>query len=98
MGVVSALEFAAILDAAKARGVDEFSFAPDGSMAVKFARAIGPVVEEREKTDPPAPPTALEMLDKQLPGGADTFLMPGDKPTDAAPTSVGWATEDPKTE
>ena len=93
--MMTPLEFAAYLAAARAANVEEFTL---GDMAVKFARATGPVVEEREKTDPPAPPTALEMLDKPLPGGADTFLMPGEKPTDAAPTSVGWATEDPKTE
>lgn len=96
MGVMTPLEFAAYLDAAKARNVDEFTL---GDMAVKFARTAGPVVEEREKKEPDAPRTALEMLGQPAPAGAaDTFMMPGDKPGDVAPTSVGWATEDPKTE
>lgn len=95
MGLVTPLEFAAYLAAARAAGVDEFSL---GDMAVKFARAPGPVVEEHDKAEPAAPPTALDMVSRSFPASADTFMMPGDKPSDASPTSVGWATEDPKTE
>ena len=96
MGIVDSTEaFEALLEVAKRFDVEEFSL---GELAVKFARPRGPVVEEKREPDPA--PDALQMLGRPVaaPAGADTFMMPGDKPGDASPTSVGWATEDPETE